>query len=80
MGVALLDFETLTFSVAINDTGFLPYDAVETTTLPILATLAPTLTFPVLQVLGVSFFQFVNGEYCYLQHCEHNALRVVGVY
>ncbi len=80
MAVAALNFEALTFSVAINDTGFLPYDAVETTTLPILATLAPTLTFPVLQVLGVSFFQFVNGEYCYLQHCEHNALRVVGVY
>ena len=80
IAVAALHFDAHTFSVAINDTGFLPYDAVETTTLAILATLAPTLTFPVLQVLGVSFFQFVNGEFCLLQHCERNALRIVGVY
>lgn len=80
MAVALLDFDALKFSFATTNSGMLSYNTVEIPGLVLNAELTPNSTFPVIQVLGISFFQFVNGEYCFLQNSEHNALGVVGVF
>ncbi len=78
-GVCALDFAGRKFE---EDHAFSPIILWDATPQPAL-TLSPTITgggiLPVMQVLGVSFFQEVNGEMYPLRNGSFNALGVVDV-
>lgn len=76
MGAAELDFANET-SVFMNDeTAILPYDSADTSAIDLSASLPANSTLPVVQVLGVEFYQEVNGEMYPLKNGAFNALAV----
>jgi len=77
MGAAELDFVNESFVFEMDDSGILPYSAPDTTPTNLAAALTPNSTLPVLQVLGVEFYQEVNGEMYPLKNGAFNALAVV---
>lgn len=79
MGAAELDFPNMQFGFATNNTGIVPYDPVEVLASSLTTTLTPASSLPVVQVLGVEFFQLVNGEYYPLKNGANNALGIVSV-
>lgn len=77
MGAAELDFVNESFVFEMDDSGILPYSAPDTTPTNLATALTPNSTLPVLQVLGVEFYQEVNGEMYPLKNGAFNALAVV---
>ena len=76
MGAAELDFEN-EVSVFENDaTAILPYDAADTALIDLTANLTAASTLPVVQVLGIEFYQEVNGEMYPLKNGSYNSLAV----
>ncbi|HET8810950.1 MAG TPA: hypothetical protein VFM65_11875 [Flavobacteriaceae bacterium] len=79
MGGAELDFENETHVFETAQTNILPYDNAPTTAINLLAALTPNSTLPIIGVLGVEFFQEVNGQMYPLKNGSFNALAVVGI-
>ncbi len=77
MGAAELDFVNESFVFEMDDSGILPYSAPDTVPLNLAGVLTPNSTLPVLEVLGVEFYQEVNGEMYPLKNGSFNALAVV---
>lgn len=75
-GVAELDFVNETFVFDNDETAILPYDGNDTAAIDLTATVSANSTFPVVQVLGVEFYQEVNGEMYSLKNGSYNALAV----
>jgi hypothetical protein len=77
MGASELDFEN-EISVFENDeTGILPYDSANTAPIALTASITANSILPVVQVLGIEFYQEVNGQMYPLKNGAYNALSVV---
>ena len=79
MGVSELDFENETSTFENDATAILPYTAADTAAIALSATITANSTLPVVQVLGVEFYQEVNGEMYALKNGAYNALSVVTI-
>jgi hypothetical protein len=75
-GVAELDFENETFAFDNDETAILPYDGNDTAIIDLTATAPANSVLPIVQVLGVEFYQEVNGEMYPLKNGSYNALAV----
>ena len=79
MGITELDF-TNEASVFENDeTAILPYTAADTAAITLTASVTANSTVDVVQVLGIEFYQEVNGQMYELKNGAYNALSVVTV-
>ncbi len=79
LGAVELDFPNMQFGFSTSDSGIQTYDPVEVPASTLTVTLTPASTLPVVQVVGIEFFQLVNGEYYPLKNGANNALAIVGV-
>jgi hypothetical protein len=79
MGAAELDFVTETSVFESDETAILPYSATDTLPISLTAALTANSLFQVVQVLGVEFYQEVNGQMYALKNGAYNALAVVTV-
>jgi hypothetical protein len=79
MGGAELDFENETFVFEMADSGILPYTAADTAAINLAGVLTPNSVLPVIEVLGVEFYQEVNGQMYPLKNGAFNSLAVVAV-
>ena len=79
MGVAELDFENETSTFESDATAILPYTAPDTAAIALSATITANSTLPVAQVIGVEFYQEVNGEMYALKNGAYNALSVATI-
>ena len=76
-GGAELDFVDETFVFEMDDSGILPYTPPNIPALNLLTALTPNSTLPVLGVVGVEFYQEVNGQMYPLKNGAFNSLAVV---
>ena len=79
MGASELDFVNETSTFENDETAILPYTAANTAAIALSATITANSTLPVVQVLGVEFYQEVNGEMYALKNGAYNALSVVTI-
>ena len=77
MGVAELDFENEVSLFENDETAVLPYDSANTTPIALTATITANSILPVVQVLGIEFYQEVNGQMYPLKNGTYNALSIV---
>ena len=78
-GAAELDFAGETSTFESDETAILPYDSADTGIVDFVSALTPNSVLPVIQVLGVEFYQEVNGQMYPLKNGAYNALAVVYV-
>lgn len=76
-GAAELDFVNDEFVFEMDNSGILPYTAPDTTAMSLESTVTANSTLPVIGVLGVEFYQEVNGEMYSLKNGMYNALAIV---
>jgi hypothetical protein len=79
MGATELDFENETSAFENDETAILPYDGADTAPIALSASIPANSTFPVVQVLGIEFYQEVNGQMYPLKNGAYNALSVTVV-
>ena len=79
IGAAELDFENKSFVYSESDLGVLPYDNTPIVATTLTASVTPNSALPVISVLGIEFYQEVNGEYYSLKNGAFNALGIVNV-
>jgi hypothetical protein len=79
MGAAELDFANETSVFESDETAILPYSAVDTAAIALTATLTANSTVDIVQVLGIEFYQEVNGQMYELKNGAYNALSIVTV-
>jgi hypothetical protein len=79
MGATELDFVNKTFVYSEMDMGVLPYDNSEVLASTLTASVTPNSPYPILTVMGVEFYQEVNGEFYSLKNGAFNALGIVNV-
>jgi hypothetical protein len=77
MGTTELDFVNEVSVFESDETAILPYSAVPTSPVALTATMTANSVLPVLQVLGIEFYQEVNGQMYALKNGAYNALAVV---
>ena len=77
MGAAELDFVNEVSVFENDETAILPYSAADTAPIALSATINANSTLPVVQVLGIEFYQEVNGQMYALKNGAYNALSVV---
>ncbi|MGY5354196.1 hypothetical protein [Wenyingzhuangia sp. IMCC45467] len=75
-GVAELDFENESFAFDNDETAILPYDGNDTAIIDLTASAPANSVLPIVQVLGVEFYQEVNGEMYSLKNGSYNALAI----
>ena len=73
---AALDFVNETFQSEIDESGIIPYDSVQTTSMDMTTSMNANSTLPVIQVVSVEFYQDVNGEKYPLKNGAYNAMAV----
>lgn len=76
---AEIDFETQTYVVETGSSGELPWDAAATAVLNLQHQLTAGSNIPIFLVLGIEFFQQVNGTMYTLKNGAFNALALVKV-
>ncbi|MFB9272513.1 hypothetical protein ACFFT3_11490, partial [Lutibacter litoralis] len=79
MGAAEIDFATETSVFESDETAVLPYDSADTAQIDLMAALTANSVLPVIQVLGIEFYQEVNGTMYPLKNGSYNALSVIDV-
>jgi hypothetical protein len=79
MGAAELDFANETSVFESDETAILPYSAADTAAIALTASLTANSTVDVIQVLGIEFYQEVNGQMYALKNGAYNALSIVTV-
>ncbi len=77
-GVAI-DFEGEAFTTDRKETAFLPWDDNATQPLVHMHHVTAGSTHPLFLLMGIVFFQEVNGTYYPLKNGTHNPLRIVAV-
>jgi hypothetical protein len=77
MGVAELDFENEVSLFENDETAVSAYDSANTTPIALTATITANSVLPVVQVLGIEFYQEVNGQMYPLKNGSYNALSIV---
>jgi hypothetical protein len=78
MGAAI-NFEGGSFETGTQDTGILPINNTATAPVTLSNSLPQGSTHPFFGVLGIQFFQQVNGVTYPLKNGAHNALGIVHV-
>ncbi len=78
-GSSELDFANEIFTFESDETAILPYDSADTGIVDFVCALTPNSTLPVIQVLGVEFYQEVNGQMYPLKNGSFNALAIVNI-
>lgn len=79
MGAAELDFAAETSVFESDETAVFPYENAPTDQIDLSAVVTANSTKPVTQVLGIEFYQEVNGEMYSLKNGSYNALSVIDV-
>ena len=79
MGAAELDFENEASVFENDETAILPYTSADTAAIALTASLTANSTVDVVQVLGIEFYQEVNGQMYELKNGAYNALSVVTI-
>ena len=79
MGAAELDFANEASVFESDETAILPYTAADTAAIALTASVTGNSTVDVVQVLGIEFYQEVNGQMYELKNGAYNALSVVTV-
>jgi len=79
MGTAELDSSGETSVFESDETAVLPYDSALTVAIDLTATVTANSTLPAVQVLGIEFYQEVNGAMYPLKNGSYNASSVVDV-
>jgi hypothetical protein len=74
-----VDFEGNTSVTDAHDSGVLPWDATETAVINLANVVTANSTHPLFLVLGVEFYQQVNGQQYSLKNGAYNALAIVKV-
>lgn len=80
LGVAALDFNELHFLFSMATSEMFAYNNTPIPATTLTAYIAPGLPRPVIIVVGIAFFQLVNGKNYALKDKEFNALGVVEVF
>lgn len=78
-GLCALDFPERSFEEDHVFSPIIPWDQQLQSALTLNSTISAGSLLPVIQVLGVSFFQEVNGEMYSLRNGSFNALAIIGV-
>ncbi len=78
-GLAEVDFENEEFVFDSQETAIMPWDAQATALINLVSTVTANSTLPLLQVLGVNFYQEVNGDMYPLKNGSYNSLSLIGV-
>ncbi|WP_372746941.1 hypothetical protein [Lutibacter sp.] len=78
-GVAELDFDAETSTFENDETSILPYDSATNAAIDLSATITANSALPVIQILGIEFYQEVNGAMYPLKNGSYNALSIVKV-
>ncbi|MEO9502816.1 hypothetical protein [Nonlabens ulvanivorans] len=79
MGAAELDFVNEASIFESAETAILPYNGVDTAPIDLSVALTANSVLPVLQVVGIEFYQEVNGQMYPLKNGAFNALSVAQV-
>lgn len=79
MGAAELDFENEVSVFENDETVISPYDSADTAPIALTASITANSLLPVIQVLGIEFYQEVNGQMYPLKNGAYNALSIVTV-
>lgn len=74
-----VDFENQTFVTKMSESAILPWDTTEVPAATMENNLTPASTHPLFFVLGVEFYQDVNGTKYPLKNGAYNALQIVKV-
>lgn len=74
-----IDFENETYVVDENSSAIAPWDATATAALNLANTVTAASTHPLFLVLGIEFYQEVNGQMYPLKNGAYNALAIVQV-
>ena len=78
-GSAAIDFATESYEFDSESSAITPLDGNTVSALTLTANLTADSTLPIFQVVGVEFFQEVNGQMYPLKNGSYNALAIVGV-
>lgn len=76
---AAIDFENETYEVAINSSAELPWDNTATAVITLTNNVAANSTHPLFLVLGIEFFQSINGGMYPLKNGSFNPMSIVKV-
>lgn len=79
VGGAEVDFENEAHIFGSEATAILPWDGANIAATTLTAALTTNSALPIVQVIGVEFFQQVNGQMYPLKNGAYNALGVVGI-
>jgi len=79
MGAAELDFPNETSTFESDETAILPYDGADTAAIALSVALTANSVLPILQVVGIEFYQEVNGQMYPLKNGAFNALSVAQI-
>ena len=74
-----INFESAAYASEKNETPVQPIDAVLTTALQLSNNLTPDSVNPLFLVLGINFYQEVNGTFYEMKNGAYNALQIVKV-
>lgn len=74
-----IDFETEETVSEISSSALLVYDPTPTGVITLVNMLTPASTLPIFLVLGMEFYQEVNGVYYPLKNGSYNALQIVAI-
>ena len=74
-----IDFENETFKIDNQETVTLPWDNVASADINFVHAMTPASTHPLFVVLGISFYQSINGVMYSLKNGAYNALSIVKV-
>ncbi len=76
---AEIDFEAETYVMTNSESGILPWDSTPTSAIALLNTVTAASTKPLFLVLGVEFYQSVNGSMYPLKNGAFNPLSLVSI-
>ena len=74
-----VDFAAETYVFDSEVSAILPWDSSTVAPLSLTATLTANSTLPIFQVIGIEFFQEVNGQMYSLKNGSYNALAIVEI-
>ncbi len=74
-----VDFAAETYVFDSEASAVLPWDSTTVSALSLTANLTANSTLPMFQVIGIEFFQEVNGQMYSLKNGNYNALAIVGI-
>jgi hypothetical protein len=78
-GAAELDFANEASNFESAETAILPYDGSNTAAINLAVALPAGSALPILQVIGIEFYQEVNGQMYSLKNGAYNALSIANV-